>query len=139
LADSIKLEIVSPEQQILSAEVEQVTVPGEEGYFTVMGLHAPLMSVLKPGFIQIRGGEEELVFVRGGFVEVSNETVTILAEVARKAKDFDKSEIEEELRKAEKALQEAQSPEDRTAAQYILDSLKNLNDEAQNMEPSILL
>ena len=67
MADAIKIEIVSPESLVLSEEVTSVSVPGQEGYFTVMGEHAPLMTTLKPGFITVeKDSGNQTFYVQGG-------------------------------------------------------------------------
>ena len=128
MADGIKLEIVSPERLVISAVASSVTVPGTEGYFTVMGDHAPLMTTLKPGFITAveQGGASHVFYVRGGFADVSPEGLTILAEEARAASDFSRTEVEAEIAAAQKALDAAQSLEAKDAAQSVLDSWRNL-------------
>lgn len=135
MADGIKIEIVSPEQLVLSETVKSVTVPGSEGYFTVMGDHAPTMTTLKPGFVTVDGdGGERWYYVRGGFAEVSSGTLTVLAEQAKTGNDFERSEIEAEITKAQEALSAAQSLEDKDAAQYLLDGWSNLMMEAQHFD-----
>lgn len=130
MADAIKLEIVSPERLVISASAASVTVPGSEGYFTVVGEHQPLMTTLKPGFVTAveAGGTSHTFYVRGGFAEVSGEGLTILAEVARGAADFTRAEVETEIAAAQRALEGTQglSLEERDAAQMRLDSWRNL-------------
>lgn len=122
-----KLEIVSPERLLLSEQVSSVTVPGADGYFTVMGEHAPLMSVLKPGFVTVvSGGQSQSFYVRGGFADVSPEGLTILAEQARPAADFDRAEVEAMVTDAQRALDAAETLEARDAAQTRLDAWRNL-------------
>ena len=132
MAEGTKLEIVSPERLVISDTVKSVVVPGADGYFTVLGEHAPLMTTLKPGFITVEdnAGVSHVYYVRGGFADVSPSGVTILADSARTAADFSPAEIEAALRKAEEALAAAEGIEDRDAAQYILDGWKNLMLEA---------
>jgi F-type H+-transporting ATPase subunit epsilon len=127
----VRVEIVSPERLILSEEAGAVSVPGSEGYFTVMGDHAALLTTLKPGFVTVgEGGDAHRYYVEGGFADVSPKGVTILADSARTAADFSPAEIEAALRKAEEALAAAEGIENRDAAQYILDGWKNLMLEA---------
>ena len=127
----VRVEIVSPERLILSEDAGAVSVPGSEGYFTVMGDHAALLTTLKPGFVTVgEGSEAHRYYVEGGFADVSPSGITILADSARTAADFSPAEIEAALRKAEEALAAAEGIEDRDAAQYILDGWKNLMLEA---------
>lgn len=128
MAEGVKVEIVSPEVLVLSAQVRSVVVPGAEGYLTVVGAHAPLMSVLKPGFITVTdtAGDKASYFVGGGFVDISDAGVTILAEEARPAVEFGRSEIEARVASAQQALSGAVEAEDKAAAQNDLDVWKNL-------------
>ena len=72
MADPFQFELVSPERLLMSDEVEQVVVPGSEGYFTVMKGHAPFMSTMRPGVVDVtKGGQMDRIFVRGGFADVS--------------------------------------------------------------------
>jgi F-type H+-transporting ATPase subunit epsilon len=128
MADGIKLEIVSPEKLVVSATASSVTVPGSEGYFTVMGEHAPLMTTLKPGFVSVTeaGGSTQLIYVRGGFADVSPEGLTILAEEAKPASEFSRAEIEAEIAAAQRDVDSSQTLEEKDAAQTRLDSWRNL-------------
>ena len=127
MADTIKIEIVSPEKLVLSEEAQSVSVPGQEGYFTVMGEHAPLMSILKPGFISVTGAAgTQTYYVQGGFADVSPDGVTILAEHAKTGADFDKSEIEAAITMAQEELSKAEELADKDLAQNVLDGWKNL-------------
>lgn len=135
MADGIKLEIVSPEKLVFSAQVDSATVPGTEGYFTVMGDHAPLMSTLKPGFITVNTASASNIFyVRGGFVDVNNAGLTILAEQAQPIDEFEKHEIESALEEARGVADAAQGDHDRSAAHLIVSSLENLLIEAAHLD-----
>ncbi len=133
MSEAIKVEIVSPEHLVFSGAVKSVSVPGVEGYFTVMGTHAPLMSILKPGFVSVEDEKETTSFyVGGGFADVSDSGVTILAEEAKSASDFDPSQIKGAIKQAEEQLAGAESPEAKNSAQALLDGWKNLALEAKN-------
>jgi len=84
MADTLKLELVSPESLLLSEQVEMVLVPGSEGEFGVLPLHAPTLSTLKPGFVDVykAGAVVQRFFVSGGFVEVTPSTCTVLVDAA---------------------------------------------------------
>ncbi|WP_417579322.1 F0F1 ATP synthase subunit epsilon [Pelagibacterium sp.] len=128
MAEGVKVEIVSPEVLVLSAEARSVIVPGTEGYLTVMGNHAPLMAVLKPGFVTVTdtGGAIASYFVGGGFADISDAGVTILAEEAKPATEFGRTEIEARISAAQQALSDAGEVDDRGTAQNDLDTWKNL-------------
>ena len=138
MADNLKLDVVSPSKLLLSDDVTAGTVPGREGNFTVMGDHAPVMSVLRPGFVHVDGGSEEWIYVGGGFAEVVNGTVTVLAEDARKVSEFSRAEIEAAIAAAEKEAAAAETIEDTDAAQLIVDSFKNLLTEIEHMGPAVV-
>ena len=134
MAEGLRIEIVSPERLVLSETVQSVTVPGTEGYFTVMANHAPFMTTLRSGFITVTGnGTPEIFFVRGGFADVSPEGLTILAEEASPFAEFDHANLQAEIRTAEETLNKAQTPEDRTYAQQFVTGLLNLALEAQQL------
>jgi F-type H+-transporting ATPase subunit epsilon len=129
MAEAMHFELVSPEQLLVSEEVESVTVPGAEGEFTVLARHAPFMSTLKPGVVEVRGlaGENRKIFVRGGFADVTPAGLTILADGATPLEDLDAASFAEEIRAAEEelaALGEAHPK--RLAAQTKLDQLRNM-------------
>jgi len=82
----VLLEIVTPERSLVREEVDEVQVPGAEGYFGVLPGHAPLLAMLKSGELWYRiGSRRETVPIAGGFVEVLPDRVTVLAEVAESA------------------------------------------------------
>ena len=81
MAGTFKIEIVSPERVLLSGEATEVIVPGMEGDFTVLEGHAPLISALRPGILDIKQGSgRRRIYVRGGFAEVDPTQLTILAQ-----------------------------------------------------------
>jgi len=106
MAEAMNFELVSPERLLVSEEVESVVVPGTEGYFTVLARHAPFMSTLKPGLVEVRGlsGEVHKIFVRGGFADVTPTGLTILADQATRLGDFDAAALADEIRLAEDHL-----------------------------------
>jgi len=128
MAEGTKLDIVSPERLFLSEEVRSVTVPGSEGYFTVLGDHAPMMTTLKPGFVTATtvAGATHAIFVRGGFADVSPEGLTILADEAREAADFSRTEVEQLIAERQGAVDAAATPEEKATLTNELDLWKNL-------------
>ena len=109
MAEPLHFDLVSPERLLLSEEVESVVVPGAEGYFTVLARHAPLMSTLKPGLIEVRslGGGTQKIFVRGGFADVNPSGLTILADQAIRLEDVDAATLAQQVRDAEEDLADA--------------------------------
>ncbi|MEI9989711.1 MAG: F0F1 ATP synthase subunit epsilon [Rhizomicrobium sp.] len=83
MADKISFDLVSPERLLLSDTADMVTVPATEGYMGVMAGHAPVITTLRPGMIDIlKDGTDTRFFVRGGFAEIGAEKITVLAEEA---------------------------------------------------------
>jgi len=136
MAEGLKIEIVSPERLVLSETVVSVTVPGTEGYFTVMDDHAPFMTTLKPGFITVTksGGAAEVYFVKGGFADVSADGLTILAEQSVPFSEFDHGDLQEQIKAAEEELNRAATPEDKSYAQEVVSGLLNLAIESQHID-----
>ena len=86
----LNLEIVTPEKKVFSDTVDAVTVPTESGEVGILASHVPLISMLKPGVLSYtRGGASERMVVAGGFVEVSENNVSILADIAESAGEID--------------------------------------------------
>ena len=96
MADKLHFDLVSPEKLLASREVYMVVVPGEEGDFGVLAGHAPTMSTIRAGVIDIYaedGQTPDRVFINGGFAEVSEKGLTILAEEAVPVGEIDPSAI----------------------------------------------
>lgn len=125
---SFPFELVSPERLLFTGEVEAVVVPGSEGEFTVLKDHAPLMTVLKPGIVEIdeTATKKARLFVRGGFADVSPRGLTILAEHAIPIEELDTAKIEADLQDAEEDVADAQTDETRRLATEKRDQLLEL-------------
>ena len=127
MADQIQFELVSPERLLVSEPVEMVVVPGTEGDFGVLPGHAPLLSVIRPGVINVHtGGAIERIYVDSGFAEVTPESCVVLAEQAVFVKDLNRADLEQRIKDAEEDLADAQSDEARLKAQTALDHLQEL-------------
>ena len=127
MAEAFQFELVSPERLLLSAEVEQVVVPGSEGYFTVLKGHAPFMSTLRPGVVDvINGSVTERIFVRGGFADVSAAGLTILAEQAIPLAEVDADMLAREVKNAEEDVADARDGATKDAAELRLHQLKEV-------------
>jgi F-type H+-transporting ATPase subunit epsilon len=101
------LEIVTPERQVFSEEVDSVVCPGVEGELGVLPHHAPLLTTLGVGELRIRrGGEEEFFAIAGGFLQVRPDKVVVMAETADMAAEIDLERAQEARREAERALAE---------------------------------
>ncbi|VFU07376.1 F0F1 ATP synthase subunit epsilon [Methylocella tundrae] len=123
-------ELVSPEKLMFSGEVQTVVVPGTEGQFTVLKDHAPLMSTLKPGVIDIEESRTNKLrfFVRGGFADVSPAGLTILAEQAIPLDEVDAAKIAADIKDAEEDVADAKNDESRRLATEKRDQLLELRD-----------
>ena len=105
MAGTFKFELVSPERVLLSAEAQQAILPGADGIFTVLQGHAPIITNLLPGVVRITLADGiKSIFVKGGFAEVSPDSVTVLAERAFITDEVDPRQIEAELGAAQKSL-----------------------------------
>ncbi len=99
----IKFEIVTLERTVLKQDILQVTVPTQLGEITILPDHIPLISILKPGVLEIQtmNGDIEIISVSGGFIEVLRDKVVILADKAERAQELDENRIYEARRRAE--------------------------------------
>ena len=103
MPDPFKFELVSPEKLLVSAEAEQVLVPGVEGDMTVLAKHAPVLTTLRPGLLEIGfpGGNSQRFFIRGGFAEVSPAGLTVLAETAIDLDELKAGDLAQAIKDAE--------------------------------------
>src|SRR5262245_21568113 len=128
MAEKIHFDLVSPEKLLLSDDVDMVTVPGSEGYFGVLAGHAPVISTLKPGVIDVKGGSsgDTRLFVLGGFVEVTGSKVVVLAEEAIPLAELNATTLESRIRDSEEDLTLAKTDAERSAVTETLDNLRQL-------------
>jgi len=109
LPEKIQVDIVTPERAVLSEAVDELILPGTEGYLGVRPGHAPLLTTLKLGSIMIRkGNDRQYLAVSWGFVEVLPDRVSILAETAERAEEID---VDRAVRAKERAEQRLKSPD----------------------------
>ena len=104
---TIHVDVVSAEEHIFSGEAQFVVLPGEEGELGIYPRHTPLLTRIRPGAVRVKpanGGEEELVFVSGGLLEVQPDMVTVLADTAVRGHDLDEAKATEAKRAAEEAM-----------------------------------
>src|SRR5437764_10872693 len=107
MAKALHVDIVSAEQQIYSGEAEMVIAPGEGGELGILPEHVPLLTRIKPGTLRVKpagGGEEEIIYVSGGMMEVQPDRVTVLADTSVRAHDLDEAKAMEAERLAREAL-----------------------------------
>jgi F-type H+-transporting ATPase subunit epsilon len=107
MPETLKLEIVTPDAQTLSEDVEMVTLPGTEGEMGIYPHHVPLMTQLAPGEVIVRkNGQDTFLAVGEGFVEITGDHVAILTDMAIKADEIDEAKAEEARRRAQARLAE---------------------------------
>ena len=107
MAKSLQVDIVSAEQQIYSGQAQRVVAPGEAGELGILPEHIPLLTRIKPGTVRVLpvdGGEEEIIYVSGGMMEVQPDRVTVLADTSVRAHDLDEAKAMEAERLAKEAL-----------------------------------
>ena len=126
MAEPFAFEFVSPEQLVLSGEATEVQVPGTDGEFTVMANHAPVMSTIKPGVVEVKlaSGESSKYFVRGGFADVAPTGFTILADYAVPEGDLTTAILDQDIEAAEHALADAPDGEPKRLAMEQRDHLR---------------
>ncbi len=134
MADLFKFELVSPEELLLSQDVQQVLVPGTEGNFTIMPGHAPVLSTMRPGVIDVtdEAGNEERIYVRGGVAEVNPNGLTVLAEEAVPLAELSSEMLAQQIKNAEEDVADATEDEKRRRAQESLDHLRDLQNALGN-------
>jgi F-type H+-transporting ATPase subunit epsilon len=121
MANTIKLEIVTPEAKIFSDDVEMVTLTGGDGEMGILPQHMALMTQLVAGEINVRKGSENIFLAVGdGFVQITGDRVAILTDMAINAENIDEAKAEEALRRAEARLAEKISDEEGARVQAAL-------------------
>jgi F-type H+-transporting ATPase subunit epsilon len=125
---TFKFELVSPERLLMSEDVEQVVVPGSDGDFGVLAGHAPFVSTLRPGVLEVHkaNGEKTRVFVLGGFAEVDPKSLTILAQQATNVADLNAESFAQQIKVAQQDVADAKDDANRQRTQEVLDRLREL-------------
>ena len=125
-APTIHVDVVSAEESIFSGEAEFVVLPGEAGELGIYPRHTPLITRIKAGAVRIKpagGGEEQLIFVAGGILEVQPKVITVLADTAIRGVDLDEAKANEALKKAEEARRSARDKQEVAAVEAELATL----------------
>jgi len=120
MANTIHVDVVSAEESIFSGEAEFVVLPGEAGELGIYPRHTPLITRIKPGAVRIKpagGGEEQLIFVAGGILEVQPKLITVLADTAIRGADLDEAKANEALQRAEQARRSAKDKQEIAVAE----------------------
>ena len=128
MTGTIAFDLVSPERLLLSDVAETVTIPGTEGDMGVMEGHMPLISTLRPGVIDVKGGSKgnQRFYVIGGFAEVTPEKLTVLAEDAVPVGEMTPAALDVRIKHAEEDLARAKSETESAKALECLEFLKSL-------------
>jgi F-type H+-transporting ATPase subunit epsilon len=119
MAEKIQFELVSPAKLLVSSAVDMVVVPGTEGDFGAMAQHAPVIATVRPGVIDVHDGGRisTRVFVAGGFAEVNEQRITVLAEEAIPVEDLTADAANARIKSAKEALSDAKSDLDKVKAE----------------------
>ena len=128
MSDKFIVEIITPDNSILKAEVDEVNIPSYEGQMGILKDHIPLITFLRPGIITILGQEEKKYYVEEGTVEFSNNNLLILTSKVRDLSDLNQSSIEDLLNQAENKLSEINSSDkEKYLLSYKISTLKEIN------------
>lgn len=120
MADKLRFDLVSPERSLRSGEVHMVVVPGSEGDFGVLAGHAPFMSTIRPGAIQVFAEADAAparIFIDGGFAEVNETGLTVLAEMAMPVEELDPEQVARDLQNSREDLRDAKTDAERLLAE----------------------
>ena len=121
MAETLKLEIVTPEEKIYSEDVEMVTLPGAEGELGVYPNHVPVMTTLKPGELRIvKDNRTTSLAVGEGFVEIKADSISVLTDMALQSEKIDLAAAESAVARAQAAMKEDTTPEQLVAIQASL-------------------
>ena len=122
MASQLTLSIVTPEREIVRVQVDEVELPGSEGYFGVLPGHTPMLATLTVGRLTYRTGQESQVLaIAFGFAEVLPDAVTVLAQIAERAEDIDITRAEAARKRAEERLSRSDADLDYARARTALD------------------
>ncbi|TCS63588.1 ATP synthase F1 subunit epsilon [Varunaivibrio sulfuroxidans] len=126
MAETVEFELVSPQKLLKSQPVDMVVVPCAEGDIGVLPGHTPLIATVRPGVVDIHddGKVAERIFVAGGFVEVTAVRCTLLAEEAIAIADINRADVEERLKAANKAREDAADAAEKASAETGIETLE---------------
>ena len=128
MAEKFQFDLVSPEKLLYSAHAEQVVVPGVEGDFGVLAGHAPLISIVRTGLVEVKGSEDGdlRIFVRGGLAEVTPAGLTLLADEAMPFEDLSAADLDGRIKNLEEDVADAKDDRAKNRASEALDQLRQV-------------
>lgn len=128
MADKVQFDLVSPERQLRSEAVDMIVVPGTEGDFGVLPGHAPVISTVRPGVLEIFQGAtvSDRIYITGGIAEVSNDRCTVLADEAVPVADLDRAKLDVRLKAAEERLAASKTDGEQYTANTTIAILREL-------------
>lgn len=128
MSDKFSVEIITPDESILTLEAEEVTIPSYEGEMGILKDHIPLITFLRPGIILIKSQVEKKYYVEEGTVEFSNNNLLILTSTAKNLDNLDKRSVGDLLKETEKKLQNnSLTDKEKYILSYKISSLKEIN------------
>jgi F-type H+-transporting ATPase subunit epsilon len=128
MAEAFHFELISPERELVSADIAEAVIPGQEGDFAALPNHAPLISQLRPGVLSTRtvNGDRKEYFLRGGYADVGPAETVVLAEFAVPLEEFTAEMLADEIAQAQQAFDEAHDDDARFTTQDRLERLQSL-------------
>ena len=128
MADKVAFELVSPDRLLMSVEADAVAMPGMEGDFGVLPGHAPTISALRAGIINVEGAGDgpNRVYIAGGFAEIAADRLVVLAEEAVVVSDMDQADLERRIEEANEELAGARDAEQRRLAEAKISVLQEM-------------
>ena len=128
MSDKFTVEIISPNKTILKQEADEVTIPSYEGQMGILNNHIPLITFLRPGIVMIKSDVEKKFYVEEGTVEFSDNNLLILTSTARDLVNFDKTLVDDLLKKAEAESNNTDfTDKDRYILSYKIETLKEIS------------
>ena len=128
MSDKFKVEIITPDQKILSTEASEVTIPSYEGQMGILKDHIPLITFLRPGILRLIDDKDRRFFVAEGTVEFSNNNLLILTSSAKEISEIDKDSLNSLISEAEqKIVDDKITDKEKYLLSYKIDTLKNIN------------
>ena len=137
--EALHITVLTPERAVLDQDVYSVTAPGAAGYLGILRNHAALITSLVPGKLTVKDVRQQptVYAISGGFLEVANNRVTVLADTLEAVDDINLANAQEARKLAERRLEIAGSPFDREQAQADLARIENLIRVKRHPEPSV--